>query len=892
MAMRPGTRFGPYEVADQIGAGGMGEVYRARDVNLKREVAIKVLPASFSSDSDRLARFQREAEVLASLNHPNIATIHGLEKSDGQTAIILELVEGPTLAERIAAGPIPPDEALNIAGQVADALEAAHSRQIVHRDLKPANIKLRHDGTVKVLDFGISKPIDPQAISGGSPMMTTPAVTQAGVILGTAAYMSPEQARGKFVDQRTDIWAFGCLLFEMLTGQPAFGGEDVMLTLARVLDRDTDLSSIPGTISPATRNTIRLCLEKDPNNRVADIRDVRLALQGRFDTDSAHSNQARTTKSGRWSLLLPVSLASMLLGGLIAVPIIRERGDSDAAQPVIRFELDNPVIPELGRSRPILAISPEGHQIAVSAQTGLYLRELDQNDAVILPGTESVGVQNFTPTLLPLFSPDGQWLAYFETARFRFRRIAINGGAPQDVVSVRQAPNGAAWGPDDTILYLQPDGIWRASLDGGDPELLIPTDAGEQFYGLQLLPGADKALTSVSHGTDRNDSEILVVFLKSGERKSLGVTGDNAAYVSTGHLVYGVGSDLYAAPFDIETFEFTGAPEPVIVGLAQPGGIAHYAVSSNGTLIYASQAALRRSVYRWYSRDGVPLDTVGQPYAGILGFQLSPDETRILDTRITGEQTFWITELNRNGIASPLNLSTDIPDSNLRDPIWSPDSQRIAFMDVTREQVFAMPATGGEASPLFQIDGLRGVENWSPDGRVISVDVIVNINAGMAMSVDGNGPPVSLARPAEGFDEPHFSPNGRFVAYNAGIGGEAVEVFVVPYPPTGERFQASSGGGSQPRWRGDGKELFYLSPSGTMMAVDVETDSEFSAATPRPLFETGLRVTTNNDQYAVTKDGQRFLILTSIDNDGEDSAPAINVVVNWFEELQEFVPTD
>ena len=288
MPFTPGTRLGSFEVAGLLGAGGMGEVYRATDTILKREVAVKVLPTAFVEDADRLARFRREAEILASLNHPNIAQVFGLEQADGVTAIVMELVEGPTLADRLQQGPLPPDEAMGIAFQVLAALEAAHAKHIVHRDLKPANIKVNADGPVKVLDFGISKPIDPKAISGASPVMTTPAVTATGVILGTAAYMSPEQARGKFVDERTDIWAFGCLLFEMLTGQPAFGGEDVMLTLARVLDRATDVSSIPKTISPAVRHTIELCLAKDPKRRIADVRDVRLALEGTFESGLPH----------------------------------------------------------------------------------------------------------------------------------------------------------------------------------------------------------------------------------------------------------------------------------------------------------------------------------------------------------------------------------------------------------------------------------------------------------------------------------------------------------------------------------------------------------------------------------------------------------------------------
>jgi serine/threonine protein kinase len=373
VALETGTRFGSYEVAERIGSGGMGEVYRATDTELKRDVALKVLPQAFVEDADRLARFQREAEILASLNHANIAQIYGLEKASDQTVIVMELVEGPTLADRLEAGPIPPDEAMEIALQVATALKAAHGKQIVHRDLKPANVKVRNDGTVKVLDFGISKPVDPQAISG-APVMTTPAVTQTGVILGTAAYMSPEQARGKAVDQRTDIWAFGCLLFEMLTGQPAFGGEDMMAILARVIDRDTDLSSIPRTISPAVRHTIKLCLEKNPDKRISDIRDVRLALGGAFESELPRiAGVAAATPL--WRRVLPVAAAVVVTSAVVGL------GDLLSLRPepggVVRFDYDLPEgqVPR-GASGPIVALSPDGRRFAYNTADGIYLREI------------------------------------------------------------------------------------------------------------------------------------------------------------------------------------------------------------------------------------------------------------------------------------------------------------------------------------------------------------------------------------------------------------------------------------------------------------------------------------------------------------------------------------
>src|SRR5262245_20247349 len=381
MALTVSTRFGNFEVIALIGAGGMGEVFRARDTNLKRDVALKVLPPAFMADRDRVARFQREAELLAALNHPNIAHVYGLEKSGEQTAIVMELVEGPTLAERIARAPIPPDEAMRIALQVVAALEAAHEKQIVHRDLKPANVKVRVDGMVKVLDFGISKPIDPRAISGGSAPLTTPAMTETGVILGTAAYMSPEQARGKLVDERTDIWAFGCLLYEMLTGKPPFGDEDVMLTLARVLDRDADFASIPQTIAPAVRHTIKLCLQKDPRKRIADIRDVRLALEGRLESERGGVTAATAIARPLWHRsLLPVGAfaAGVGLALLAALTHWAEPPAPRVSRQIYRPPME--LAPAFLSNPPMLAVAPDGSEFAYVSRAGLVRRVLSELD--------------------------------------------------------------------------------------------------------------------------------------------------------------------------------------------------------------------------------------------------------------------------------------------------------------------------------------------------------------------------------------------------------------------------------------------------------------------------------------------------------------------------------
>jgi len=566
VALASGTRFGPYEVVELIGSGGMGEVWRARDTNLKRDVAVKVLPESFAADADRLARFQREAEVLASLNHSNIATIHGLEQANGQTVIVMELVEGPTLADRIAKGPISPDEALGIARQIVDALEVAHGRQIVHRDLKPANIKLKDDGTIKVLDFGISKPMDASAISGGSPVMTTPAMTETGVILGTAAYMSPEQARGRFVDQRTDIWAFGCLLFEMLTGQPAFGGEDIMATLARVIDRDTDMSSLPGTISPAVRHTITLCLEKDPNKRISDIRDVRLALVGKFEATSPLAMQPVARR--HWSWVASVLIAAVAAGA--AAWYLKPLPDGRVVRFTHVLEDDQQFVS--GAGRPVVALSPDGSMIVYATNQRLYARRLDTLQSSPIPGT------NENP-LVPFFSPDGQWVGYWSAVSGQLKKIIIGGGAPVTIADTGPPYSSPSWEDDGTIIWGQSEGVMRVSANGGVPDVIVPSD-DEGLMSPTLLPDGK---TLLFHRGGAANGELTVQSVESDERKSLG-SGTYPRYLRTGHLVYGSGGVLFAQPFDIGALEARGGPVPVVEGVQ--GAPMQYAVSDSGTLIY------------------------------------------------------------------------------------------------------------------------------------------------------------------------------------------------------------------------------------------------------------------------------------------------------------------
>ena len=491
MALTSGTRLGPYEIAAQIGEGGMGEVYQATDTNLARQVAIKVLPASVAADPERLARFDREAKTLAALNHHNIAQIHGLEKSAGTIALVMELVEGPTLADRIAQGAIPVDEVLPIAKQIAEALEAAHEQGIIHRDLKPANIKVRPDGTVKVLDFGLAKALEPASALGASagqalsqaPTITTPAMTMAGMILGTAAYMSPEQARGKPVDKRADIWAFGCVLYEMLTAKRAFPGEDITDTLAAVVKLEPNWDAVGADVPSKVRQTLRVCLQKNPNQRGGDIAAIRLALEGAFETGvSQAAESVPVLPLAVWRRPVPLALAASLLTAVVTGVAVwgGMRPPAQPPAPVARFQI--PLAAEeafTGEGRHLVALSPNGRHVAYTANRGLVLRPVDQLQAQPIPGTD--GARN------PFFSPDGQQVGFF--ANGQLKRVSISGGASV-TLGEASTPYGATWGADDMILYGQGlQGIWRVQGTGGTPEQVVPVGDGEQAHGPQLLPG-------------------------------------------------------------------------------------------------------------------------------------------------------------------------------------------------------------------------------------------------------------------------------------------------------------------------------------------------------------------------------------------------------------------
>jgi Tol biopolymer transport system component len=887
MSLNPGTRFGCYAITEPIAAGGMGEVYRARDTELGRDVAIKVLPASFTSDAARVARFEQEAKTLAALNHPNIAHIYGLERSGGTAALVMELVDGPTLVERIVEGPIPVDEALALASQIAGALEAAHERGIVHRDLKPANIKLKPNSTIKVLDFGIAKALNPKQVSGPA-ALTTPAMTEAGYVLGTAAYMSPEQARGKAVDQRTDVWAFGAVLYEMLTGKPAFLGEDVTSTLARVLEVPPDWNALPARVPNAVRRTLELCLEKDARKRMADVRDVRLALTGAFAPQAA--------VQPLWRRALPYA-ATLLLGAVIAGGYVASSRQSGgpllpaAALPVSRFVITPPATAPLADLAGLdLAISPDGQRIAYfafkpnSESVELYVRDLDALEARVIPDTEVLPQPS---TMNPFFSPDGRSIGFFAVAR-GVVSVAATDVRPTVKIIDRPAPAfvGATWAPDNTIVYSSGLELHRvAAGGGGTPQTLLPERTGRGALAPVLLPdGRGVVFHSVENGVDR----VGALNLETGQEKILIEAGSNPAYLDTGHLVFVRGDTLMAAPFDAAELAVTGESVALIQGIRRPtGGAADYALSANGTLAYIPRqdTAVGDASLVWVDRNG---NVVGRAVRDVLAaprdLRLSPDGKRVLIVvGREGDGDLWNYDLGGRP-AIPLAL----PGDN-RFPVWSPDGQSVAFLQIAGAPALSTIRSDGSMLTPQRIRAATTVNapgaphEWLADGTLV---VTTGPAAPDVSTLSGDW--TGALRPSVASDyrenDPTLSPNGRWLAYVSDRTGRE-EIWVQEFPE-GVAVRVSSTGGYEPQWSADGRELFFRAGD-AMMAVTVETGDEFSFATPQRLFSGPYqqRAAPTSRGYAVARDG-RFL-MTLLENQSAASPSASIVVVqNFGEEIK------
>ena len=750
MALEIGSRIGHYDVIALIGEGGMGQVYQATDTKLNRQVALKILPEAFATDPDRLARFQREAQVLASLNHPGIAAIYGIEEADDTRALVLELMEGPTLANRIAQGPIPVDEALPIAKQIAEALEAAHEQGVIHRDLKPANIKVRDDGTVKVLDFGLAKVFEPEAGSVSASMSPTisltAAATQMGMVIGTAAYMAPEQAKGLPVDKRADIWAYGAVLFEMLTGKKLFDAGDVSEMLASVLVKDPDISRIGQHVPAHVRSVIRRCLVKDPKKRLRDIGDVRLAMEGVFETAVGTSAESVLPERTSWRQALPLALAALTVGS-VATGVVVWTVTQPESPRIVRMTVSPDASPlGITAASADVAISPDGQYVAYLTGGGpfgaerIHLRSLAEF-------TSSTLLADGAP-LGPFFSPDGEWVGFyeFEVNPNLLKRVSVRGGSALTICELPSNLQGASWGADDTIVFAAGGALWRVAATSGEPEQLATPDSDQGSYRWpEILPGGNAVLFTIWAGISEA-SQIAVLSLDTLEQKVIIQNGSDPSYSPTGHVVYGESGRLWAVPFDLASLEPVGDPLVVLEGVLTKDntGAVDFSVSNNGTLIFvpggASSAFQRRLV--WVSRDGDE-ELVPSPPQDYRYVSLSPDGTRAaLEIMDNGNVDVWVAELSRGTLT---RITTDpLQDQN---PLWSPDGRRVLFhsrRSGSAELLWKSADGSGEVEVVATFNA--GVVNirpysWTPDGTTVAVAPL-NQDTGPdigLLSIDGTG---------------------------------------------------------------------------------------------------------------------------------------------------------
>jgi len=899
MSLTPGGRLGPFEITGAIGAGGMGEVFRARDTKLNRDVAVKVLPAAFADDPERLARFTREAQTLASLNHPNIGAIYGIEEAPAANgsgtpsrALVMELVEGDDLSTLIARGPIPVAETLPIARQIAEALEAAHEQGIVHRDLKPANIKIRADGTVKVLDFGLAKAMDPAGASSSNPNVShsptlTHQGTQAGLIIGTAAYMAPEQAKGKAVDKRADIWAFGVVLYEMLSGKRAFKGEDVSETLAAVLKDTLSMDTLPADLPASIPRLLRRCLEKDPKRRLGAMSDARFDLE-----EAAHPSDATSKGGARASLARSERGLWALLAGAASVAAIvvalRSPSDRDAAPVIARFGVPPPATGRFTSDPPRMAISPDGRYLvyAVTPQPGkpdqLWLRRLDSMEAAPVPGTESAA--DATAPQSPFWSPDARRLAYFVQSGTqagrgsRLRIVDMIGGAVQTTCDFPSNNGSGSWNADGVILVSTQEtkGVQRVSADGCAPKPVTTLDASRHEIAHlwpEFLPDGRHFIYQAQTRA-RGEWAIFVGSLDSAVRRKV-VQAEYARFAAPNLLLYAKGGNLLAQTMDLETHELTGESVVVTAGLysVSANGRSGFTVSNAGVLVFSSnpesQTTGDERQLTWLDRAGKPLHTVGPPVTSYL-LRLSPDASRValleeLSERaaaVTVGRSLWVADLSRS-VKAP--LTSDRPALS---PTWSADGARLRFASRDENDEFTIAervASGATpASVVYEEKGTSAVPlDESRDGTLLFTSVLqrAGLRSLQILSKPGGKATTYLS---DGFDHPQasLSPDGRWVAFVSNESG-TYEIIVQPFPdPSSGKWRISTNGGLAPRWRRDGRELFYLDAEQRLVAVSVTADRGFAPGKPTPLFSTlGLQSNLAGGAYwyDVAPDGQRFL---------------------------------
>ena len=875
----------------------MGQVYRATDTTLGRQVAIKILPAAFAADTERVARFEREAKTLASLNHPHIAAIYGFEKTASGHALVMELVDGEDLAHRLRSGAIPLGEVLPIAKQIADAIADAHERGIVHRDLKPANIKVTPDGAVKILDFGLAKAIEQGSGIGdqgsgnlaNSPTITTPAMTQSGMILGTAAYMSPEQAKGRVADKRSDIWSFGCVLFEMLTGQKAFAGEDVSETLASILRADPDLTKLPPQVPQRLRTIIDGCLRKDRKQRFADIAVVQHLLD---DSRASVSTGAVPVPGSSRAWKAATAILMLTTVGALGVPAYLSRWQP--APELTQFlipPLDKGVFVTAGRTGTTVAISPDGRRLAYTQrdETGkilIWIRSLDALAARPLPGTDNAE--------FPFWSPDSRSLGFF--AGGKLMKIDAGGGVPVTVCNAEGA-RGGAWGSQGEIVFGggPGNGLARVATTGGQPLVVTKPETGDHRFP-SFLPDGRHVLFYWQAPGDPARAGLHMASLDSSQTTRLAEADTGGVFAAPGSVLFGRQTVLLAQPFDAATLSLKGEPVPVAEHLESGvfGGVVSFSVSDTGTLAYGIGTG--REVLdqlTWFDRQGKPLGTIGSP-GNYIGVDLSPDEKQVAVHRHvqgTGGD-LWLLDLARDATSR----FTFEPGQDNFGPLFSPDGRHIAFSSLRKGsfELYMKPTNGTTAERLITVpERPAGPASWSRDGKylvyVSNSDPWVR-NTDVAMVPIDGGTPVPLLTSTFAEFSPAVSPDGKWLAYSSNETGR-LEVYVRPFPSGDGKWQISTAGGTEARWRGDSKELVFLDrpQMGTMMAVAIDgSGPALVVGALRKLFTASLLTSAHpgppvERRYAVSRDGQRFLMPVnprSATFNAPESAP-MAVVLNW-----------